>query len=124
MLFAIGAGDEVVGVSSYDQFPPEALTKPKVGALVDPDFERILSLRPDLVVVYGTQIDLIARLERARIPTSQYELAGLPTSRRRFARWATDRPRRGRARAGGTDRARPRGDPAAASRASHGRRRR
>jgi iron complex transport system substrate-binding protein len=77
MLFAIGAGADVVGVSSYDRFPPEALTKPKVGALVDPDFERILSLRPDLVVVYATQVDLIARLERARVPTFRYELAGL-----------------------------------------------
>jgi iron complex transport system substrate-binding protein len=77
MLFAIGAGGQVVGVSSYDRFPPEALTKPKVGALVDPDFERILSLRPDLVVVYGTQTDLIARLDRARVPAFKYELAGL-----------------------------------------------
>lgn len=77
MLFAIGAGADVVGVSSYDRFPPEAMTRPKVGALVDPDFERILSLRPDLVVVYGTQTDLIARLNRARIASLRYELAGL-----------------------------------------------
>jgi iron complex transport system substrate-binding protein len=77
MLFAIGAGDDVVGVSSYDRFPPEALTKPQVGALVDPDFERILSLRPGLVVVYATQIDLIAKLGRAHIATFRYELAGL-----------------------------------------------
>ena len=51
MLFAIGAGGDVAGVSSYDRFPSETLAKPKVGALVDPDFERILSLRPDLVIV-------------------------------------------------------------------------
>jgi iron complex transport system substrate-binding protein len=77
MLFAIGAGDDVVGVSSYDRYPPEALARPRVGALVDPDFERILSLRPDLVVVYATQADLIARLERARVAAFPYELAGL-----------------------------------------------
>jgi iron complex transport system substrate-binding protein len=77
MLFAIGAGDDVVGVSSYDRYPPEALTKPKVGALIDPDFERILSLKPDLVIVYGTQTDLVARLQRARVATFPYELAGL-----------------------------------------------
>ena len=45
--------------------------------MVDPDFERILSLKPTLVVVYGTQIDLIGRLERAHISTFRYELAGL-----------------------------------------------
>lgn len=77
MLFAIGAGNDVVGVSSYDRYPPEALKKPKVGALVDPDFERILSLKPTLVVVYATQTDLIARLSRAGIATHKYELAGL-----------------------------------------------
>ena len=77
MLFALGAGDEVVGVSSYDRYPPEALKKQKLGALVDPDFERILSLKPDLVVVYGTQLDLISRLERARIAMHKYEMQGL-----------------------------------------------
>ena len=77
MLFAMGAGGEVVGVSSYDTYPPEARTKPRVGALVDPDFERILSLRPDLVIVYESQTDLVARLDRARIPIFLYEHAGL-----------------------------------------------
>ena len=42
MLFAIGAGPQVVGVSSYDHFPPEVEALPKVGALLDPDTERIL----------------------------------------------------------------------------------
>jgi iron complex transport system substrate-binding protein len=77
MLFAMGAGDVVVGVSSYDTFPPEAATRPKVGALVDPDFERILTLRPDLVVVYGSQEELMRRLERASIPYYRYRHAGL-----------------------------------------------
>ena len=78
MLFAIGAGDTVIGVSSYDTFPPEVKSRPKVGALVDPDFERMLSLRPDLVIVYGSQTDLMARLDRARIPYFEYAHAGLP----------------------------------------------
>jgi len=77
MLFAMGAGSDVVGVSSYDRYPPEVRTRPSVGALVDPDFERIISLRPDLVVVYGTQTDLLARLARARLPIYHYEHAGL-----------------------------------------------
>jgi iron complex transport system substrate-binding protein len=77
MLFAIDAGSEVVGVSSFDTYPPEVSTRTKVGALVDPDFERILTLNPDLVVVYGTQAELVGRLERARIPFFPYEHAGL-----------------------------------------------
>ena len=77
MLFAIGAGGQVVGVSSFDTYPPEATTKARVGALLNPDFERILSLKPDLVVVYVSQSELIARLERVGIPTFVYRHAGL-----------------------------------------------
>jgi iron complex transport system substrate-binding protein len=77
MLFAIGAGPQVVGVSSYDDFPIEVRSRPKVGALIDPDFERILSLRPDLVVVYDSQTELVMRLTRARIPVFHYRHAGL-----------------------------------------------
>jgi iron complex transport system substrate-binding protein len=77
MLFAMDAGDEVVGVSSFDHYPPAVETRTRVGALVDPDFERIISLRPDLVVVYATQSDLIARLDRARLPIFKYQHAGL-----------------------------------------------
>jgi len=77
MLFAMGAGPQMVGVGSYDHFPAEADRLPKVGALLDPDFEKILSLHPDLVIVYGTQTDFIARLQRASIPIFRYEHAGL-----------------------------------------------
>lgn len=77
MLFAIGAGPQVVGVSSYDRFPPEAATRPRVGALLDPDVERILALRPDLVAVYGSQVDLKRQLARASVPVFDYRHAGL-----------------------------------------------
>lgn len=77
MLFAIGAGDQVVAVSSFDRYPPEAASRPRVGALIDPDVEQILALRPDLVAVYATQTDLITRLERAGIPLFRYAHAGL-----------------------------------------------
>jgi iron complex transport system substrate-binding protein len=78
MLFAMGAGDRVVAVGSYDRFPPEVDKLPRVGALLDPNVERILSLRPDLVIVYGTQTDLRAQLDRAGVPTFPYVHKGLP----------------------------------------------
>jgi iron complex transport system substrate-binding protein len=77
MLFAIGAGPQVVGVSSFERYPPEATKLPAVGALIDPDLERIISLRPDLVVAYGSQGELEAQLARARIPVFVYSHAGL-----------------------------------------------
>jgi iron complex transport system substrate-binding protein len=77
MLFAIGAGPRVVGVGSFDRFPPEALTRIKVGGLIDPDIERIISLKPDLVVVYATQTDLRTQMSRAHIPIYLYQHSGL-----------------------------------------------
>ena len=77
MLFAMGAGPRVAAVSSYDRFPPEVERLPRVGALVDPDVERILSLRPDLVVAYASQTDLIAQLTRARIAVYPYRHGSL-----------------------------------------------
>jgi ABC-type Fe3+-hydroxamate transport system substrate-binding protein len=77
MLFALGAGSRVVGVSSFDRFPPEAARLPRVGALLDPDVERILGLRPDLVVIYRSQADLARQLARAGVPVYPYAHAGL-----------------------------------------------
>jgi iron complex transport system substrate-binding protein len=77
MLFAIGAGDQVVAVSSFDRFPPEVSKLQRVGALLDPDIERILALHPDLVIVYASQSDLRAQLDRAKIATFVYRHAGL-----------------------------------------------
>ena len=77
MLFAIGVGPRVVAVSSFDKYPPEVEKLQRVGALLDPDLERILALRPDLVVIYGSQTDLNRQLERAKIPIYVYSHAGL-----------------------------------------------
>jgi cobalamin transport system substrate-binding protein len=77
MLFACGAGATVVGVSSYDQYPAEVLERPKVGALIDPDLEGIFALKPDMVVVYATQTDLITQLRRAGVPMFLYQHAEL-----------------------------------------------
>ena len=77
MLFAIGAGGQVAAVGSFDRYPPEVAKLPRVGALLDPDLERILSLRPDLVAIYGSQTDLRQQLERAQVPAFAYRHAGL-----------------------------------------------
>lgn len=51
ILFAVGAGDRVVGVTQYCDFPPAAKAKPKVGGYVNPSVESVLALKPDLVLV-------------------------------------------------------------------------
>jgi iron complex transport system substrate-binding protein len=77
MLFAIGAAPQVLAVSSFDRFPREVEQLPRVGALLDPDTERILTLKPDLVIVYASQADLQDRFTRAGIRTYVYGHGGL-----------------------------------------------
>jgi iron complex transport system substrate-binding protein len=77
MIFAIGDGERLVGVSAYDRYPPEVQKIDRVGGLLDPNVEKILSLRPDLVIVYNTQQELKQRLQRADIPAFLYEHRGL-----------------------------------------------
>lgn len=77
MLFAIGAAPRVVGVSSFARFPPAVNALPRVGALLDPDVEGILSLRPDLVVLYGSQVDVVEQMTRARVRVFAYRHGGL-----------------------------------------------
>lgn len=50
ILFALGAGDRVVGVTRYDDYPKAVESIPKVGGFLDPSLEAIMGLRPDLVV--------------------------------------------------------------------------
>lgn len=68
-LYRIGAGDLVVGVSGFTVRPPEARRKPRVSSFLDADFERILSLRPDLVVGFSDlQADIARELVRRGVP--------------------------------------------------------
>src|SRR5262249_34986580 len=77
MIFAMGEGVRVVGVGNYDHFPEQVSGLPRVGGLLDPDVEKIIALRPDLVMVYATQQELRERLERAGIPYYPYKHRGL-----------------------------------------------
>jgi iron complex transport system substrate-binding protein len=78
MIFAIGEGGRLVGVGNYDRFPPDVARLPRVGGLLDPSVEVVLGLKPDLVIVYNTQVELKQRLERASIPYYSYEHRALP----------------------------------------------
>ncbi len=67
LLFAAGAGDRLVGTVAYSDFPAAARAVPRVGDSGSLDLERLLALRPELVVVWrgGTskaQLDLLAGL--------------------------------------------------------------
>ncbi|HOW27690.1 MAG TPA: cobalamin-binding protein [Elusimicrobiota bacterium] len=55
ILFALGLDREIVGVSRLCQYPPRAVSKPKIGDFSNPSLERILSLKPDYVFCTGIE---------------------------------------------------------------------
>ncbi|MFT4112598.1 ABC transporter substrate-binding protein [Silvibacterium sp.] len=66
-LFALGVGNEVVGVSQFCNYPPEVLKLPKVGGYVHPNVEAIARLAPDLVVLEHSSVELTGRLDTLHI---------------------------------------------------------
>jgi iron complex transport system substrate-binding protein len=78
-VFALGSGDDVVAVSDYTTYPPEALKKPSIGSLVKPSIETILSFHPDLVL--GTSIpgstETASQLQTVGIPVYFVDPHGL-----------------------------------------------
>jgi len=93
MLFAAGAGGEVVATDDASDEPPAARRLPKLGDLANVDMERLIAARPDVVVVwpYGTSPAQIALFARLRVPVYREEpttLAGIAASIQRIGRLA------------------------------------
>lgn len=68
-LFAVGAGDRVVAVSTYCHYPAEADKLPRVGSYLKPNVETIVRLKPDLVLVHAEQRQTLTQLSSLGIPT-------------------------------------------------------
>ena len=70
LLYAAGAGDRLIGASNFSDFPAAAAKLPSVGSFAALDLERVLSLKPDLVVAWhsGNKPSQLARLREFGIP--------------------------------------------------------
>ena len=77
VLFALGLGDRVVGVTRFCRYPPEAARLPQVGGYLDLNLEAIVSLEPDLVVLIQDHDAARARLEALGVPTLQVDQGDL-----------------------------------------------
>ncbi|MCC6712763.1 MAG: ABC transporter substrate-binding protein [Candidatus Dadabacteria bacterium] len=55
IVYALGEFDRIVGVTIYSEFPPEAANLPNVGGWVNPNFEAVVALRPDAVLLMKDQ---------------------------------------------------------------------
>ena len=69
-LYEIGLADKIAGVTSYCDWPKEARTKPRIGGFTNPSIEKIISLKPDLIIATadGNRKDTVTQLERIGLP--------------------------------------------------------
>ena len=67
LLYALGLGDRVVGVTRFCRYPPEAQQKPKIGDYTSPNLEAIAALRPDLVIIQTNPVQLADRLAKLKL---------------------------------------------------------
>ena len=66
ILFELGVGESMVGVTTYCVYPPEAQQKEKIGDFVNPNIEKMLSLQPDLIFAERwSSSKIVARLQEA-----------------------------------------------------------
>ena len=84
ILFAIGAGEQLVGVTDFCDYPPEAAAKSKLG-YAHPNLESLMALQPDLVLAPQEFLkpDVVLKLEQLKIPVFipvSYTHLTLPTS--------------------------------------------
>jgi iron complex transport system substrate-binding protein len=79
MMYSLDARADLVGITDYTDYPPEARTKPSVGGMVDPSVERIVALHPDLVLEeFNTnRASTIDALQRLGIPVFVIRAEGL-----------------------------------------------
>jgi iron complex transport system substrate-binding protein len=80
ILFALGAGDQVVGVTTYCNYPEAAKSRPKVGGYTTPSLEAILALRPNQVIMMKNRPDVAQKLRQTGIDVTELQpenLAGV-----------------------------------------------
>lgn len=93
LLFAAGAGDHVVGAVAHSDYPPAAASIPRVGGYSQLDYERILSLAPDLVIAWASgneqaAIDRLRNLGLTVYVSEPRHIADIANAMRRFGRLA------------------------------------
>lgn len=77
-LYLLGEQDRIAGISGYTVRPPEARQKPKVSAFINAKFDKIMSLKPDLVFAFSDlQADIAAELIRRGVNVFTFNQRGV-----------------------------------------------
>jgi iron complex transport system substrate-binding protein len=77
ILFAIGAGDRVVGVTDYCNFPKKACLLPSIGGPLNPSTEKWIALKPDLIILQDDSVVLNKHAKVFKIPTLEVSVNNL-----------------------------------------------
>ncbi len=69
-LYALSLDDKIAGVTTFCDWPASARKKPKIGGFTNPSIEKIVSLKPDLIIATadGNRKDTVQQLERLGLP--------------------------------------------------------
>ena len=69
-LYALGLDDKIAGVTTFCDWPAAARTRPKIGGFTNPSIEKIVSLKPDLIIATadGNRKDTVLQLEKLGLP--------------------------------------------------------
>jgi len=80
ILFAAGLGDNIIGVTTFCDYPEEAKAKPKIGGMSNPSLEAVVSLQPDIVIMTtdGNPKEFDARLQLLGIKTYVFRARTIP----------------------------------------------
>jgi iron complex transport system substrate-binding protein len=89
LVFSVGAGERLVGADTFSNYPPEARSIARIGDAFQVDYERVLALHPDLVLVWdtGTPEPVIEKLQHLGLPVervSTTHLDDVPRALRRL----------------------------------------
>ena len=91
MLYALGLGDRVAGVTTFCHYPPEVRDKPKIGSYMQPNIETMLAMQPDLVVILREHAGLGERIRKVGLTVLELQnnsLASIFISLRELGRRA------------------------------------
>lgn len=83
ILFDLGQGDNIIGVTDFCDYPPEAAQKPKIGGYAEFNFEALLAMKTDLLVLQDIHEQFTPQLDRLKIPyviLGQDSIEGIYTS--------------------------------------------
>jgi iron complex transport system substrate-binding protein len=76
---ALGEGDRLIGITDFCDYPPEVMDLPRIGGFMNPDFEKITLLRPELLIVSGKHLQLTEFAQRSGIPYVNVYMDSLDT---------------------------------------------